>query len=727
MGTFTQTNRSMAVSTPLAPDVFLLAGFTGHEGVSQLFSFQLDLLVENTRVGGNFGPGEIKFESLLGKSISVRLNLPGGGKRYFNGICSRITQGEMDCTFTQYFMEVVPKLWLLTRNAQSRIFQPPESTVPDILEKILKDEWKLEVEGLRGLAGPWHPRDFCVQYRETDFNFVSRLMEEEGIYYYFKHDDKGHTMIVGNTAKAHVETPIADCIRYRNDDDDHREEGSIHDWAKDQQMRSGKYTLRDYCFERPKASLEFTQEIQPEVTVGTITHSLNRINTRLEIYDFPGEYAQRFDGVQRAGGDQAGDLSKIDGETKRTAKVRMEEEAVAGLTIRGASRCGQMSAGHRFTLERHFNADGPYVLTSVGHSAREPSYRTGKNEWSAYQNSFTCIPLELPFRPPRVTPKPLIAGTQSAFVVGSGGQGEEIFTDKYGRVKVRFLWDRREKGDSARPIQSDADRSCWIRVGTPWAGQQWGMIHIPRIGQEVIVAFEEGDPDKPIIVGSVFNYDNMPPYPLPEHMTQSGIKSHSSLKGGAKNFSELRFEDKKGSEDIYFHAERDFHRLVEHDDDLKVLNNQTVEIAKHRTQTVKEGNETITIEKGNRTETVKEGDETVTVEKGNRLIAVNTGNDTHQIKQGNRDVQIEMGNDTLTIKMGDQTTKVNLGKSETEALQSIELKVGQSSIKLDQTGVTIQGMLISIEGQVQTEVKGLMTTVKGDAMLTAKGGITMIN
>jgi type VI secretion system secreted protein VgrG len=274
-----------------------------------------------------------------------------------------------------------------------------------------------------------------------------------------------------------------------------------------------------------------------------------------------------------------------------------------------------------------------------------------------------------------------VPGAQTAVVVGP--KGEEIYTDKYGRVKVQFFWDRVGK--------KDENSSCWVRVAEAWAGKNWGVIFNPRIGQEIVVEFLDGDPDRPLITGRVYNAEQMPPYALPTNQTQSVIKTRSSKEGGTDNFNELRFEDKKDSEDIYFHAEKDFHRVVENDDDLKVGNNQTIEIKKDRTETVTEGNETISI------------------------------------KQGNRQVTIEMGNETLQIKMGNQTTKLDLGKSETEAMQSIELKVGQSSVKLDQTGVTIKGMMIQIEGQVQTEVKGVMTQINGEAMLKMQGGITMIN
>jgi type VI secretion system secreted protein VgrG len=255
----------------------------------------------------------------------------------------------------------------------------------------------------------------------------------------------------------------------------------------------------------------------------------------------------------------------------------MEEEAVPGLVIRGSSNCRHFMAGHKFTLERHFNADGQYVLTGVAHSLRRTGdYRSDQGGPFEYENTFTCIPIGLPFRPLRTTPKPFVQGTQTAVVVGPSG--EEIFPDKYSRVKVQFHWDREGK--------NDLNSSCWIRVATLWAGKQWGVIHIPRIGQEVIVAFEEGDPDRPIIVGSVYNADMMPPYKLPDNKTQSGVKSRSSKNGGPANFNEIRFEDKKGEEEVYMHAERDLTTKVERDESREVDRDRTTKIGRDDTLTV---------------------------------------------------------------------------------------------------------------------------------------------
>jgi type VI secretion system secreted protein VgrG len=317
----------------------------------------------------------------------------------------------------------------------------------------------------------------------------------------------------------------------------------------------------------------------------------------------------------------------------------------------------------------------------------------------SYSNFFKCIPYTVPFRPLRVTPRPTVRGPQPAVVVGPSG--EEIYTDKYGRIKVQFFWDREGKNDE--------NSSCWMRVSQIWAGKNWGVLFLPRIGQEVMVDFLEGDPDQPLVTGAVYNADQMPPYTLPDQMTQSVIKTRSTKGGSTDNFNEIHFEDKKGEEVFFVHAEKDMTREVEHDDSLTVGNNQTIKVENDRTETVSKGNETVTIQ------------------TGNRSITVSKGNDDHKIDQGNRSVTISMGNDSLKISMGNQTTKVDLGSISTEAMQSITLTVGQSSIKIDQMGVTIQGAMISIKGQAQAQVQAPMIQVSADAMLQCQGGIVMIN
>jgi type VI secretion system secreted protein VgrG len=640
---YTQENRSISVTTPLGKDVLLLEGFTGSEGLSTPFRFTLELLAED--------PKKVVFDKLLGQSVTVTVLMPENKKRYISGKVSRLTQGaraaaaKKDATFIRYRAEIVPAVWFLGKKRQSRVFQ--QLSVPDILKKVLTG---LDVD--YQIQGTFEQRNYCVQYQETDLDFASRLMEEEGIYYFFKHTSSKHQMIVANTTQGHPEVPEITKAAY-DESGEHR----IYLWEKSQEIRSGKYTAWDYHFEMPDKHLEADETIRDFFKAGGVTHKLKVGGAEKdEIFDFPGGYAKRFDGIDKGGGEQASDLQKIFQDNKRTVGIRLQQEAWPGLVISGASDCRQFTSGHKFKLEKHGDNNGNYVLTRLEHAAQmKGAYTAGGKVSLEYSNSFACVPLEVAYRPPQVTPRPVIHGPQTAFVVGPKGQ--EIFTDKYGRVKVQFNWDRDGK--------ADASSSCWVRVATPWAGKTWGMIHIPRIGQEVVVSFVEGDPDQPLIVGSVYNANQMPPYTLPDNMTQSGIKSRSTTQGAAENFNELRFEDKKGSEEVYFHAEKDFKRVVENNDNLKVGSDkaddgsQTIEIYKDRTVTIKTGSETFKVETKGRTQDIKMDD---------------------------------------SLKVG--------GKLTVEATQSIELKVGASSVKIEPSKVTISSAQIVVQGQPQVQITG---------------------
>ena len=343
-----------------------------------------------------------------------------------------------------------------------------------------------------------------------------------------------------------------------------------------------------------------------------------------------------------------------------------------------------------FELTEHERKDnnGQYFITQVSHLAIDATYRQEKTktgESYKYENFFQAIPKKVPFRPLRVTPTPKVYGLQPALVVGKAG--EEIWTDKYGRVKVQFFWDRIGK--------KNENSSCWVRVSQIWAGKNWGWVTIPRMGQEVLVDFLEGDPDQPIIVGRVYNADQTTPYTLPANQTQSGIKSRSSKQGGTEDFNEIRFEDKKGSEMVTVHAQKDMETTVENDDTQTIQRNRTIKVDGTHTETIK-GNTTIEITEGNLSTTLKKGNETRTLD------------------MGNQDITLKMGNQTTKLNMGNQTTTISLGKSEHTAMQSIELKVGASSIKVDQMGVTIKGMMIKIEGTLMTEIKGsVMVKIQG--------------
>jgi type VI secretion system secreted protein VgrG len=437
----------------------------------------------------------------------------------------------------------------------------------------------------------------------------------------------------------------------------------------------------------------------------------------------------------------------------------MEEQEASSAMVSGTAMGAALACGTKVEVADYYRRDAnkPYLVTSVHHTATNGSFRSA-TAGTAYMfaQGFEGIPASVVYRPPRVTPKAIVRGVQTAVVVGPAG--EEIYVDKYGRVKVQFFWDQEGK--------KNEQSSCYVRVATAWAGKQWGIIQIPRIGQEVIVDFLEGDPDRPIIVGRVYNAEQMPPYDLPANKTQSGVKSRSSLGGGAADFNEFRFEDKKGSEQVLLHAQKaldieveadethsvghDRTKTIEHDETVHVKhdrtetvdNNETITISGARSETVAK-DETITIN-GARTESVDK-DESVTI-SGSRTSSIgkdlsesiggaathDIGKDhtisvggalTHKIKK-DRSVTID-GGDSLSIKKGlavEANTSIAM-----EGKTTIELKVGSNSIKIDQSGITIKGMQVKIEGTVMTEVKGLLTNIKADTMLTVKGAVTMIN
>lgn len=440
-----------------------LTGFSGSEGISQLFRFQLDMMPAAPRNS---------LDGLIGQELTVALTQRDGTTRHFSGICSRVSQGSSSDGVPFIRLELVPKLWLTTRSAGSRMFQ--DLTVPEIVERVLQS-YGIQAEFL--LQSTYPRRDCVTQYRESDFAFISRLMEEEGIFYFFRHQAGGHSLVISSPPATHPDIPGTSAIRFGN------AQGrgtSIHEWQKTQELRSGKVTLRDHSFAHPDDPLEVGAVIQNSVAVGSVSHSLRAGGSAgFELYDYPGEYAQRFDGPSTG-------VAQILAEGQRTAQIRMQAEAVGAIAIRGASTHAALTSGHRFTLQNHVDADGAYILTSVQHAAR-----VGQGGTIEYQNSFTCIPAGLPFRPERATELPLIAGAHPATV--SGPAGAEVHTDGNFRVKVMFPW--------VREASSGEDASCWVRVATPSAE----TVHIPRIGDEVIVMFVEGDPDQPIIVGSLPN------------------------------------------------------------------------------------------------------------------------------------------------------------------------------------------------------------------------------
>ena len=456
----------LGVKSPLG-DALSLNGFTGHEALSQLFSLELDLIATNDAPD--------VFRALLGQPISVQ-----AGPRHFDGICSRVSQGESNTGFTAYRAEVVPWLWLLTRNQNTRSFQ--NLSVPDIAERVVADNGR---ELSLRLQASYERRTYIVQYRESDYDFLARLLEEEGIYYYFEQSPEGHQLVLVDGLPGH--SPL-EPVRFDLDGELKRSRESVFAWEKSQNLRAGKLTLWDHCFELPHSNLEGSALLQESVAAGGVTHLLRTAaGNGLEVYDYPGGYAARFDGIDAGGGEQPAELQKLFAAASRTAALQMQAEAASALEISGASSVRALAAGRILTLTGSERFGGKYLVTGVTHKFERRGDRV------AYSNTFTCIPEGLQFRSPHTTPRP-VAGVQTAVVVGP--PGEQSFHDKYGRIKVQFHWDR--EGNSSK----------WVRVALP-AGS--GLFSLPEVEDEVLVVFEHGDPDRPVVVGTLWNAAKPPP------------------------------------------------------------------------------------------------------------------------------------------------------------------------------------------------------------------------
>jgi len=641
--TYTQASRRIAITTPLGEDKMLLRGFSGSEGISQLFHFNLDLLSENDSVS---------FHDIVGKNVSLTILDAEGEKRYWHGFISRFSQGHQDGKLTAYHAQMVPWLWFLTRTSDCRIFQ--NKKVPDIIQKVFKDLNFSDFE--LHLYGDFAPRDYCVQYRETDFNFVSRLMEEEGIYYFFKQETSKHVLILANDPAAHEANPKQNSARLAPMEAAAYED-VVTEWHYQEEFRTGKWTQTDYNFETPSTNLAV---------------SVSGKNP-YEIYEYPGEYRVRADG-------------------DRLAKIRLQEHAAPVAVSQGTSVCRHFSSGFKFTLKDHYRKDlnQDYLLTSVRHAGTQGgSYTTGAPaEDDSYSNSFECIPFSTPFRPQRVTPQPVVQGCQTAVVVGPGG--EEIYTDKHGRVKVQFHWDREGK--------KNENSSCWIRVSHPWAGKGWGSISIPRIGQEVIVDFLEGDPDQPIIVGRVYNAEQTPPFGMPGGAMISGVVSNSTKGGGGNN--EISLNDTKGTELINIHAQYDQQKKIEHD--------ERVDVGRDRTEHVGH-DEKITVDH-DRTESVG-NDEQILV-KHDKSEVIN--NDRH-LRVDRDKTETVIHNKTVQIG-GNQSEKID---------GSVSIVIGRTlteSVLINYAETVGGAMEVSVGGALAITAGGLMAETVGAVKAETIGG-----
>ncbi|NML16538.1 type VI secretion system Vgr family protein [Azohydromonas caseinilytica] len=605
--------------TPLEPDLLLLGGCIAREGLSTLGEAELTLRSEKK---------DIAPDALLGKPVGLTIDFGGEEQpRQLHGIATRFTHGGFEGRHFVYRMTLRPWLWLLTRTVDCRVFQ--SLSVPDIVKAVFQDHPVANFE-LR-LFRSYRPWTYCVQYRESDFNFVARLLEHEGIYWWFEHEETAHKLVLCDAASAHDAAPGCESLPfYPNGAQVPPGLEYVREWSASRGVKPGKVVITDYDFERPSASLLTDQTRQRSYDLSDA-----------EVFDYPGGYLQGADGAQYA-------------------EDRLDEIQSRFETFSAASNAQGLRAGRLLTLTRHPREDqnADYLVTATTLRLELPAHEAGGGE-ARLDCRFEAIPAAQQFRPPRRTVKPCVPGPQTAVVTGPAG--EEIFTDKYGRVKVHFPWDRHG--------QRNETSSCWVSVSHPWAGANFGGVAIPRIGQEVIVGFLEGDPDRPIIIGRAYNGENMPPWELPANATQSGILTRSSKGAGYANANAIRFEDKKGAEQLWLHAEKNQDIEVEHDethwvgnDRRKNIDHDEVTHVKHdRTETV-DHNETITIgvdrkEKVGSNETISIG--------ANRTEDVGADEKIHI---GANRTESVVANETITIG-GNRSITVSGSETATVALQ----------------------------------------------------------
>lgn len=726
-----QVSRSLQIKTPLGENQLLLTAMRGEETVSRLFRFELELIADNNTIDAN---------KIVGKNITISIQPVDGERRYFNGFVCRFGAGHEDeYGRRNYWAEVVPWLWFLSRTSDCRIFQ--DKTAVEIIEKIFGDlgfsDFKTDVRGS-------HPqREFCVQYRESDLDFVSRLCEEEGIFWFFKHEDGKHTLVLADHAGAYY-----DCAESKvdlpRDFGSHARRDHLTSWEHRYEFQTGKVARTDYDFKNPSTSL-----MTEEQTVLPLSEM-----AKYESYDYPGNYVNK-------------------GQGQPLARVRMEAEEAGFDIVHASSLCTSFTPGGKFSvgIHRSKSEEGrSYVITHVSHEAREPmAYETGSAADFSYRNELRCIPAKVTFRPARITRKPVVQGIQTAIVVGPAG--EEIYTDEFGRVKVQFHWDREGK--------KDEKSSCWVRVSQIHAGKGFGGIDIPRIQEEVVVSFLEGDPDRPLITGRVYHALNMPPFGLPDKKVVSGLKS-KTYKGDGYN--ELVMDDSPGNELIRIHGQYDMDSTIEHDLREHVLNNRSRDVAVNETIQIG-SNKTVNVG-ANHTESIGAN---MTISVGANLTesvaitytetigaammltvgaymaqtigaaytlnvgaVMTTAVGSSQSLTVGSNQKTQVGGKRGIIVGGKFTEKVSGDVSEQygakhtekvkgkyllksdatitlEAANKIILKTGSSSIEMTSGGnINIKGTKITIEGTSKIEEKSAQINSEASAKNTVKGGMVNV-
>lgn len=632
----TQSTRQMAIATPFPEDTLLLRRFSGSEELSRLFEYEIEMVSEDD----SLDPTKI-----VGESISWILNQSGDSPRYWNAHVSSFRYVGQNDAGTIYRATVVPWMWFLTQTTDCRIFQ--NKTTAEIIETVFADLGFRDFEF--HLRGSYEKREYCVQYRESDFNFVSRLMEEEGIFYYFEHQNGKHTLIVADDVSSYFKLPDYD-VEMADPDQRGDLVDQITSWEHETRFRSGRWTQTDFNFKKPRTRLMSTAETVMPVPLAK----------KFEVYEYPGCFSERKPG-------------------SNLTRIRMQESEADHNVVFGECLYRSFSPGGQFRIRSHpksAEVGQEYVVRKVTLEASlggsyDVNLTTG--EELRYQCRFECLPSKVVFRPARRTRRPVVEGPQTAIITGP--PGEEIYPDEFGRVKAQFHWDREGRFDEKS--------SCWLRVSQIHAGQRWGSMDLPRVNEEVIVSFLEGDPDRPIITGRVYNGENMPPFSLPAGKTRRGNMT-KTYKG--TGYNEMSMDDSPGKEQLRLNAQFDMNSNVNHDQTLNIGNNQTETVGLHRTRSVG-SNEKVDIG----------GDQTVHV-TGAQSVNVDCS-------------QTVTTGKTITITAGD----------------AITLNCGASTISMNKAGlITITGTIVTIAGAAQTSLSAPVTNVTGGILLTAMGAITRV-
>ena len=705
-------NRIGKLHLPDEAGPLTLTRMTAVERLSEPYTVVIDATSDN---------GPIDLHPFLTRMAAVEFDSLEYNSRWFHGLVWEYVELGVASSGDQYLYRLTlrPGQMIWTQNRTSQIFY--KKTINDLITANA-GPWKTVA-----LAGTYEEVEYRVQYGESDFDFLTRNLEKEGIYYYYIHSDTQHKIVFADAANHHTAmTPGV--VFLEGTSAAGTGEAVLTSLVERRSFAATRYSVDDYDYTAPTVGLKADKSLE---TRGSAPPRFNSGTAEVTgnvggIYEYPA----LFDNATLAAGARYA-TNWLQREQRRMARTFAEGNlfaAAVGKTIKiDYSRTTPQPA------QSNFASDDEFLIVATTHR-----YVAGDDRSGGVDETLTVelelMPAANQYRPARMTPIPKIYGPQTAVVVGPSG--EEIYTDKYGRVKVKFFWDKE--------TPSDDTKSIWVRVGQSGAGSGFGSFMVPRIGHEVIVEFLDGDPDRPIITGAVYNASNLPAFGSAADNTIQGIKTNSSKGGGGYN--EIKIDDKKDSELFSFHAQKDLKTVVDKGDETRDLLNgsrttvihagdETMTVTKGKRTTKIKSDETTTIESGNVVHEVTQGDVTRTIKTGKRTteimgddtMTIKTGNDSTTIKMGNREATISMGNDKLTVSLGNVDIKVALGSHKTEAMQSIELKCGASSFKMDPMQIEMKSMMIKIEGSLMLQTKGLMVQQEASALHIVKGGIVMIN